>query len=99
MGRVSIKEPVREPCLVGMGTGKAAEHGPGAGVSIGRHARVRPLKRFEGVHGKNGDCDVGVYRLGMTTLCGCETRWYRVNFDALDDSRAFFHFLGGIPYV
>ena len=40
-------EPVREPCLVGMGTGKEAEHGPGAGVSIGRHSRVRPLKRPE----------------------------------------------------
>ena len=44
-GRVSSIEPVREPCLVGMGTGKAVEHGPGAGVSIGRHARVRPLER------------------------------------------------------
>ena len=40
-------EPVREPCLVEMGTGKEAEHGPGAGVSIGRHSRVRPLKRPE----------------------------------------------------
>ena len=47
MGRVSFAQPVREPCLVEMGTETEAEHGPGAGVSIGRHARVRPLKRFE----------------------------------------------------
>ena len=47
MGRVSISESVREPCLVGMGTETEAEHGPGAGVSIGRHARVRPLTRLE----------------------------------------------------
>jgi len=26
---------------------KAGEHGLGVGVSIGRHARVRPLLRFE----------------------------------------------------
>ena len=26
---------------------EAAEHGLGAGVSIGRHARVRPLSRVE----------------------------------------------------
>ena len=30
-----------------MGTVKEAEHGPGAGMSIGSHSRVRPLKRFE----------------------------------------------------
>ena len=30
-----------------MGTGKAAEHGLGAGLSIGRESRVRPLKRFK----------------------------------------------------
>ena len=46
-GRVSFSGTVREPCLVGMGTETEAEHGPGAGVSIGRHARVRPLKRSE----------------------------------------------------
>ena len=45
MGRVGFADPVREPCLVEMGTEKHAEHGPGAGVPIGRHARVRPLKR------------------------------------------------------
>ena len=39
-------EPVREPCLVEMGTGKKAEHGLGAGQPIGRLSRVRPLERF-----------------------------------------------------
>ncbi len=29
------------------GTEKAAEHGLGVGVPIGRHTRVRPLLRFE----------------------------------------------------
>ena len=29
------------------GTEEATEHGPGVGVSIGRHTRVRPLLRFE----------------------------------------------------
>ena len=29
------------------GTGKAAEDGPGVGVSIGRRTRVRPLLRLE----------------------------------------------------
>ena len=46
-GRVSVIEPVREPCLVRMGTETDAEHGPGAGVPIGRHTRVRPLERLE----------------------------------------------------
>ena len=40
-----LAEAVREPCLVEMGTIKQAEHGLGAGVPIGRHFRVRPLKR------------------------------------------------------
>ena len=30
------------------GTEEAAEHGLGAGVSIGRHSRVRPSKRIRG---------------------------------------------------
>ena len=30
-----------------MGTGKAAEHGLGAGLSIGREPRVIPLQMFE----------------------------------------------------
>ena len=29
------------------GTEKDAEHGPGAGMAIGSHSRVRPLKRLE----------------------------------------------------
>lgn len=37
----------REPRQVERGTEKAAEHGPGVGVSIFRHTRVRPLLRFE----------------------------------------------------
>ena len=41
------KEPFREPRLVERGTEEAAEHGLGAGMSIGRLPRVRPLKRFE----------------------------------------------------
>jgi len=39
--------PVREPGKVGAGTEEAGEHGPGAGTSIGRRSRVRPLLRFE----------------------------------------------------
>ena len=38
---------IREPRLVEWGTKETAEHGLGVGVSIGRHARVRPLLRFE----------------------------------------------------
>ena len=36
-------DPVREPRKVGGGTAKAAEHGLGAGLSIGREPRVIPL--------------------------------------------------------
>ena len=42
-----LAETFSEPCLVRVGTAEAAEHGLGAGVSIGSHSRVRPLKRFE----------------------------------------------------
>ena len=42
-----LSEPVREPRKVRGGTIKAAEHGLGAGFSIGREPRVRPLKRGE----------------------------------------------------
>ena len=42
-----LADTVREPRQVGGGTGKSAEHGLGAGMSIGSHPRVRPLKRFE----------------------------------------------------
>ena len=44
-GKSRLRYPVREPCLVGMGTVKEVEHGPGAGLSISRQSRVRPLKR------------------------------------------------------
>ena len=37
----------REPRLVERGTEETAEHGLGAGESIFRPARVRPLLRFE----------------------------------------------------
>ena len=37
-----LQEAVREPRLVRRGTGNVAEDGLGAGVSIGRHSRVRP---------------------------------------------------------
>ena len=46
-GKSKLSYPVREPWLVEMGTVKEAEHGPGAGMSICSHSRVRPLKRFE----------------------------------------------------
>ena len=46
-GRVSFLGSVREPRLVRRGTETEAEHGPRAGVSIGRPSRVRPLERFE----------------------------------------------------
>jgi len=39
-------DPVREPRKVGGGTAKAAEHGLGAGFSIGREPRVIPLQVF-----------------------------------------------------
>ena len=42
-----LSEPVREPRKVGGGTVKAAEHGLGAGLSIGRQPRVIPLQMFE----------------------------------------------------
>ena len=45
--RVRSPATVREPRQVRGGTEEAAEHGLGAGMSIGRHFRVRPLKRFE----------------------------------------------------
>ena len=38
----TLAESVREPRLVRRGTQDAAEHGLGAGMSIGRHSRVRP---------------------------------------------------------
>lgn len=41
--RVFRPEPDREPCLLKMGTGKAEEHGLGAGFSTGREPRVRPV--------------------------------------------------------
>jgi len=39
--------PVREPRQVRGGTVTAAEHGLGAGLSIGRGPRVIPLQMFE----------------------------------------------------
>ena len=42
-----LAETFSEPCLVRVGTAEAAEHGLGAGVSISRHSRVRPLLREE----------------------------------------------------
>ena len=49
----TLADPVREPCLVEMGTGRTAEHGLGAEVSTGRHFRVRPLKRVEAAFAAN----------------------------------------------
>ena len=46
-GRVIRNSPVREPGKVGAGTEQTDEHGPGAGSSIGRRSRVRPLKRLK----------------------------------------------------
>ena len=40
-------ETVREPLFGEKGYAEGAEYGPGAEMSIGRHFRVRPLKRFE----------------------------------------------------
>ena len=37
-----------------MGTEKDAEHGLGAGLSIGRQLRVRPLQRLRGVRPHDG---------------------------------------------
>ena len=45
-----LQEAVREPRLVRRGTGNVAEDGLGAGVSIGRHSRVRPSKRLMRQH-------------------------------------------------
>ena len=41
----TLAETVREPSKVRVGTEEAAEHGLGAGLSIGRQLRVRPLQR------------------------------------------------------
>ena len=46
-GKSRLRYPVREPRLVERGTEKDPEHGPGAGMAIGSHSRVRPLKRYE----------------------------------------------------
>ena len=43
----TLRKPFREPCLVEMGRRSTVEDGLGAGMSIGRHSRVRPLRRFE----------------------------------------------------
>ena len=73
-----LRQPVREPRKVGGGTGKEAEHGLGAGLSIGRESRERPLTRFE--------ANI-LSLLGCRAACGdvrfCESRWYRVGFVAL----------------
>ena len=42
-----LAETFSEPGLVRAGTADAAEHGLGAGASIGRRSRVRPLERLE----------------------------------------------------
>ena len=62
-----LAEAVREPRFGGKGYGKAAEHGLGAEMSIGRHFRVRPLKRFEAAKAANqGGTAVNFIALGFS---------------------------------
>ena len=57
---------VREPRLVERGTKEGAEHGLGAGGSISRPARVRPLLRQEA----DFFCETRWYREVMTLALG-----------------------------
>ena len=61
----TFTEPVREPCQVRVGTEKDAEHGLGAGPSIGRRSRVRPLKRVEA---EGSLCETRWYRVIFVAL-------------------------------
>ena len=51
------RNAAREPRLVEWGAREVGEHGLGAGASIGRCPRVRPLKRFEA----RAACESGWY--------------------------------------
>ena len=62
-----LAEAVREPRFGGKGYGEEAEHGPGAEMSISRHFRVRPLKRFEAAKAANqGGTAVNFIALGFS---------------------------------
>ena len=58
--------PVREPWKVRVGTAKRAEHGLGAGPSIGRRLRVRPLSRVEAAFAANQGGTAYLYALGIS---------------------------------
>ncbi len=62
-----LTETVREPLFGAKGYGDVAEYGPGAEMSIGRHFRVRPLKRFEAAKAVNqGGTAVNFIALGFS---------------------------------
>ena len=65
--RVYLPKRSESPDLVEMGTQKQIEDGLGAEMSIGRHFRVRPLKRFEAAKAANqGGTAVNFIALGFS---------------------------------
>ena len=67
-----LAETFSEPGLVRAGTAEAAEHGLGAGVSIGRHSRVRPLLREEA----DFFCETRWYRVNFVALGVFQGRFF-----------------------